>query len=178
MLTHARRPIVGFAAYSGTGKTTLLKQLIPALNRRGVRLAVVKHAHHRFDIDIPGKDSYELRQAGAHQMLVVSARREALVVEKTEESDPELDRVLRYLDQDAVDMILVEGFKHEAFPKIELYRASLGHPPAYPDDPDIIAVLSDATLPVPTPLPVLDLNAPEPLADFLCRTFEVGVALD
>lgn len=167
MLTQAQKPVVGFAAYSGAGKTTLLKQLLPLLTGRGVRVGMIKHAHHSFDIDTPGKDSYELRKAGAAQMLVASARREALVIEKTEPTEPRLDTLIGQLHQDDIDLILVEGFKQESFPKIELFRSSVGKPALYPQDNSVIAVATDAALPVPTDLPVLDINDPDAIAAFI-----------
>lgn len=167
VLSNTRVPILGFAAPSGTGKTTLLVKLLPALGAHGLRVGVIKHAHHDFDIDQPGKDSYELRKAGTAQMLVASARRWALMVERKEQAEPGLDELLVHLDQDRLDLILVEGFKHAAFPKIELYRPVTGNPPRYPDDPSVIAIATDAALPVPTHLPVLDLNDPAWIADFI-----------
>jgi len=169
MLTRAQKPVVGFAAYSGAGKTTLLKQLLPLLTGRGVRIGMIKHAHHNFDIDIPGKDSYELRKAGASQMLVASARREALVIEKTSPSEPHLDTLIGRLNQDELDLILVEGFKQVAFPKIELYRPSVGKPALYPQDTSVIAVATDAALPAPTDMPVLDINDPDAIAAFILQ---------
>ena len=169
MLTRAQKPVVGFAAYSGAGKTTLLKQLLPLLTGRGVRIGMIKHAHHNFDIDIPGKDSYELRKAGASQMLVASARREALVIEKASSSEPHLDTLIGRLNQDELDLILVEGFKQVAFPKIELYRPSVGKPALYPQDTSVIAVATDAALPAPTDLPVLDINNPDAIAAFILQ---------
>ena len=169
MLTRAQKPVVGFAAYSGAGKTTLLKQLLPLLTGRGVRIGMIKHAHHNFDIDIPGKDSYELRKAGASQMLVASARREALVVEKTSPSEPHLATLIGRLNQDELDLILVEGFKQVAFPKIELYRPSVGKPALYPQDTSVIAVATDAALPAPTDMPVLDINDPDAIAAFILQ---------
>ncbi|MFL6712642.1 MAG: molybdopterin-guanine dinucleotide biosynthesis protein B, partial [Sulfurifustis sp.] len=114
-----RPPILGIAAYSGTGKTTLLRKILPQLRGRGLRVAVVKHAHHSFDTDVPGKDSYELRKAGAVQMLVASRHRWALITETGDANEPRLDELLGQLDQSNLDLILVEGFKAEAFPKIE-----------------------------------------------------------
>ena len=169
MLTRAQKPVVGFAAYSGAGKTTLLKQLLPLLTERGVRIGMIKHAHHNFDIDIPGKDSYELRKAGASQMLVASARREALVIEKASPSEPHLDNLMGRLNQDELDLILVEGFKQVAFPKIELHRPSVGKPALYPQDSSVIAVATDAALPAPTDLPVLDINDPDAIAAFILQ---------
>jgi molybdopterin-guanine dinucleotide biosynthesis protein B len=161
-------PVLGFVAFSGTGKTTLLKQLIPLLKARGLQLAVVKHTHHQFDIDTPGKDSYELRQAGAEQVMVASRRRWALMVETPNEvEDPQLDTLIQQLDSAALDLILVEGFKHTAIPKIELHRPELQKPLLCPGDQDIIAVASDAPLGQQINLPVLALNNPEAIADFV-----------
>lgn len=161
------KPMLGFAAYSGTGKTTLLKQLLPWLRGQGVRVGMIKHAHHTFEVDHPGKDSFELRKAGAEQVLVASPQRWALMVEKHRPAEPLLSEMVGHLDQRALDLILVEGFKHEPFPKIELFRPSRGADPLYPGDPDIIAVASDGALPVVTELPLLDLNDPEQIGDFI-----------
>lgn len=161
-------PVLGFVAFSGTGKTTLLTHLIPLLKARGIRLAVIKHTHHQFDIDTPGKDSYELRQAGAEQVMVASRRRWALMVETPQQTtDPQLEVLLPHLDNEALDLVLVEGFKHTRIPKIELHRPSLQHPLLYPDDATIIAIASDTTLSVKPPLPVLDLNKPAMVAEFI-----------
>jgi molybdopterin-guanine dinucleotide biosynthesis protein B len=166
-------PILGFAAFSGAGKTTLLVQILALLRQQGYRVGVVKHAHHSFEIDKPGKDSYELRKAGALQTLIASRHRWALVAEAEREQEPRLDDLLRHLDRAALDFILVEGFKAERFPKIELYRPSLGHPLLHPDDDSIIAIATDAPLPVKTSLPLLDLNRPEGIADFVVE-FMIG----
>lgn len=174
MLSNADRPVLGFAAYSGVGKTTLLKKLIPLLLDRGIRLALVKHAHHDFDIDKPGKDSYELRKAGAAQVLISSARRRALMIENPREKDPVLDDELKYLHQQDADLILVEGFRHESFARIELFRPATGHEPLYIRDDNIIAVATDAELPQSTDLPVLDLNDAEAIANFICSQFLTG----
>ncbi len=171
MLKNANVPILGFAAFSGTGKTTLLVNLLPRLTARGLRIGMVKHAHHTFEVDKPGKDSYELRKAGARQMLVASSLRWALMVDHEDPEEPRLDELLRHLDQTRLDLILVEGFKHEAFPKIELCRSGLEHPPLFPDDPDIVAVASDGEPPAATTLPTLDLNDPGAIADFICDRF-------
>jgi molybdopterin-guanine dinucleotide biosynthesis protein B len=168
MLRNARCPILGFAAYSGTGKTTLLTRLLPLLTEQGIRVGMVKHAHHRFEMDHPGKDSYELRRAGAQQMLVASRKRFALLVEHDNgQAEPDLDTLLAHLDQDRLDLILVEGFKHERFPKIELHRPALGKPLLFPDHPGFIAVASDAPLPIAVDLPILSLNRPEQVRDFI-----------
>jgi len=161
------RPIVGFAAYSGTGKTTLLEQVLPLLRTAGVRLAVIKHAHHDFDIDQPGKDSYRLRKAGAQQMLIASARRSALMIEHEPEREPLLAELVQQLHIKDVDLIIVEGFRHEAFPKVELHRPSLGKPLLHPEDPNIIAIASDEPKFYTTALPLLDINRPQQIADFL-----------
>ncbi len=162
-------PVLGFVAFSGTGKTTLLEQLIPMLRERGLEVALIKHAHHDFDIDIPGKDSYRLRKAGAAQTLVASRKRWALITEHGELPEPSLDTLLRELDHDRLDLILVEGFKHEAFPKIELRRESLGKPRLYPEDDAIIALATDrpAAITPTRSLSVLDLNRPDTIADFV-----------
>jgi len=161
-------PLLGFVAFSGTGKTTLLKQLIPLLKTRGLRLALIKHTHHTFDVDTPGKDSYELRQAGAEQVMVASRRRWALMVETPlQTEDPRLEILLPHLNTDALDLVLVEGFKHAAIPKIELHRPSLNHPLLFPEDTNIIAIASDAALSIKTHLPVLDLNNPAAIAGFI-----------
>jgi molybdopterin-guanine dinucleotide biosynthesis protein B len=160
------KPVLGFAAFSGTGKTTLLKQLIPLLADRGVQVGVIKHAHHNFDIDQPGKDSYELRKAGARQMLVASSKRWALMTEKDNSDDPKLDDLIGRLDLEKVDLVLVEGFKHIPFTRIELHRPSLGHPLLYPEDSHIIAVAADE--PIDTvDLPMLDLNDVAAVTEFV-----------
>ena len=164
-------PVLGFCAYSGTGKTTLLARLIPLLKSDGMRIGVVKHAHHSFDIDHPGKDSHTLRSAGAVQMLVASRDRLAWVEESPgRREEPSLAEALAALDMDSLDLVLVEGFKRESFPKIELHRPSLGHPLIHPHDPNIIAVATDTPLLTHAPsLPHLDLNRPEQICGFVRR---------
>ncbi len=163
----AWKPILGFAAFSGTGKTTLLKQLLPLLREQGLRIGMIKHTHHDFDIDQPGKDSYELRKAGASEMLVASGCRWALMVETEKSGDPVLQDMVNRLDQSTLDLILVEGFKHEQFPKIELHRESLNKPLLYPDDPSIIAFASDSVVDADVPLPCLDINNVTEISDFV-----------
>lgn len=167
-MTEPRPPVIGFAAFSGTGKTTLIEQLLPLLCARGLRIAMIKHAHHRFDIDQPGKDSYRLRKAGAQQMLIASRLRRALMTETPDaESDPPLAALIDELDTRQLDLILVEGFKHERFPKIELHRPALGHPLLAAQDTDIIAVASDAPLRPALAIPQLDINQPTQIVDFI-----------
>lgn len=161
-------PLLGFAAFSGTGKTTLLTQLLPILRRRGLRVAMIKHAHHAFDVDKPGKDSYELRKAGAAQMLIASSRRSALITENESELEPELASLLQQLNYDNLDLVLVEGFKHEHFPKVELHRKSLRHPLLFLQDPSVIALACDEAIEPSAALPVLDINQPDQVADFVC----------
>ncbi len=161
-------PLLGFCAWSGAGKTTLLRRLLPLLRAHGLRVAVVKHAHHSFDVDHPGKDSYELREAGADQVLVASRNRVAWIRELQRRHEaPPLEEVLRCLDNGAIDLVLVEGYKSAALPKIEVHRPALGRPLLHPGDPHVIAVASDR--PVATPLPWLDLNRPVQVARFILR---------
>jgi len=168
-------PILGFSAYSGTGKTTLLRQIIPALKQRGLRVSVVKHAHHDFDLDFPGKDSYELRKAGAEQTVICTMTRMALITEFTEPAEePELQQIIASLDSSRADIILVEGYKDIRFPKIELHRAALRKPYLYQNDDSVIAIACDADLPAGITIPVLDINDIEAIArfiydDFYCR---------
>ncbi|QDF65640.1 bifunctional molybdopterin-guanine dinucleotide biosynthesis adaptor protein MobB/molybdopterin molybdotransferase MoeA [Shewanella sp. SNU WT4] len=160
-------PVLGFCAYSGTGKTTLLKQLIPELNHRGLRLAVIKHAHHNFDVDIPGKDSYEMRKAGARQMLVASHVRWALMTEDALEGDPQLPHLLAQIEADKVDIVLVEGFKKLQLPKIELHRAAHGKPFIHEHDDNILAVACCDDTVLPESMPRLDLNNINAIADYV-----------
>ena len=160
-------PVLGFCAYSGTGKTTLLKQLIPLLNQRGLRLAVIKHAHHNFDVDIPGKDSFEMRKAGAKQVLVASNMRWALMTEDPLDDDPQLQHLLRQIEVDKVDIVLVEGFKKLALPKIELHRAAHNKPLIHIHDDNIVAIACCDETTVPASLTRLDLNNVAQIADFV-----------
>ncbi|MDD1641148.1 MAG: molybdopterin-guanine dinucleotide biosynthesis protein B, partial [Methylococcaceae bacterium] len=160
-----------FAAFSGTGKTTLLTQTIPILKHHGVRIGLIKHSHHNFQIDQPGKDSFRLREAGASPVMLVSTHRRAIITEISPEQEPRLDDQLKLLDQSELDLILVEGFKAEQFPKIELHRPSLNKPLLYPNDPNIIAIASDCTLETPDYLIQLDINQPEIIADFILNQF-------
>ena len=148
-------PVLGFAAFSGTGKTTLLEALLPKLLQKGVRVAMIKHAHHNFDIDTPGKDSFRLRKAGANPMLISSNFRNAMMTE-THNAPPSFYQLLERIHSDSVDLLLVEGFKDETFPKIELNRKTLKKPWLFKDDPNIIALACDSH--PDTDLPLLDIN--------------------
>lgn len=160
-------PVLGFVAFSGTGKTTLLSRLIPALGDRGVRCAVIKHSHHDFEIDRPGKDSQRLREAGAGQVLLASPHRTFWVEEGDGVTEPELADLVCRLNLAAVDLVLVEGFRHEPLPKIEVHRPVLGTPLLCVDDPDVIALATD-TPPVATlAIPTLPLNEPDVVAAFV-----------
>ncbi|WP_338620927.1 molybdopterin-guanine dinucleotide biosynthesis protein B [Paludibacterium sp. THUN1379] len=152
---------LGVIGWSGSGKTTLIRQLLPALQRRGLRVSVIKHTHHSLQLDEPGKDSYQLRQAGAAEVMVLSAGRWAVFADVSVE--PTLEAQLSHLSP--VDLVLLEGQKQLALPKLEVYRPGVGKPPRYPADPRIIAVASDAAL--DAPIPVLDLNDIEAVADFV-----------
>jgi molybdopterin-guanine dinucleotide biosynthesis protein B len=169
MLPEVQVPVLGFAAFSGSGKTTLLRALVTILTQRGYRVGVVKHAHHSFDIDKPGKDSYELRKAGAVQTLVGSRNRWALVTETDGATEPQLCELLAHMDPTTLDFVLVEGFKSEPIPKIEVYRPALGYPLLHPRDDSIVAIATDGDLPAGTTLPLLDLNRPEDVAEFVVR---------
>ncbi|MGR2767287.1 bifunctional molybdopterin-guanine dinucleotide biosynthesis adaptor protein MobB/molybdopterin molybdotransferase MoeA [Photobacterium ganghwense] len=162
----ANLPLLGFAAWSGTGKTTLLEAMLPKLVARGIRVAVIKHAHHNFDIDKEGKDSYRLRKAGAAQMLISSRYRRAMVTE-TPDEEATLPQLIAQLDQTQLDLILVEGFKQLHFPKIELHRQEVGKPWLHPEDSNIIAVA--ANVPVETHLPTLDINDLDQITDFVAE---------
>ena len=170
-LPNARVPLLGFAAYSGTGKTTLLTKLIPRLMAEGLRIGLIKHGHHDFEIDHPGKDSYELRRAGASPVMLSSSRRRAVITEHRPPREPVLNDELAHFDQTSLDLILVEGFKREAFPKIELHRPALGKPLLFPEDRTIIAIATDAALAPEPPIPRLDLNDPDRIARFILKDF-------
>lgn len=156
--------VIGLAGWSGAGKTTLLAHLIPILRGRGLRISTIKHAHHSFDLDKPGKDSHTHRLAGATQVLISSAQRWALMHELRGETEPELPDLLAQLTP--VDLVIVEGFKRGRHPKLEIYRAAVGKPPLYPDDPHIIAVATDVAMPAAT-VPVIGLGDHELIADLL-----------
>jgi molybdopterin-guanine dinucleotide biosynthesis protein MobB len=169
-------PILGFSAYSGTGKTTLLRQLIPLLKARGLRISVIKHAHHDFDLDFPGKDSFELRKAGAEQTVICTTTRMALITEfnhPTEE--PSLQKIIASMDTQRVDLVLVEGYKDVRFPKIELHRQAMNTPYLHQQDDSIIAIACDADLPTEVAIPVLDINDVEAVARYIYEDFYLTV---
>ena len=156
--------VFGFAGYSGSGKTTLIEQLIPRFVAMGLKVSLIKHAHHGFDIDRPGKDSYRHREAGASEVLLTSDRRWVLMHELRGEREPTLEEQLRLLSP--CDLALVEGYKsNDLIPKLEVYRPAIGKPPIHPGHPNIVAVASDAK--VDTLLPQLDINDPDAIARFI-----------
>lgn len=156
--------VIGIAGWSGAGKTTLLTKLIPRLTAGGVRVSTVKHAHHAFDIDTPGKDSHAHRAAGATEVLVGSAKRWALMHELRTEREPALAELLALLSP--VDLVLVEGFKHEPHPKLEIHRVANGKPWLHPEDPSVIGVATDGTPPA-AGLPVFGLDDIDAIAGFV-----------
>ena len=162
--------IFGFAGWSGSGKTTLIERLIPLFVARGLKVSLIKHAHHSFDVDQPGKDSYRHRHAGCTEVLVGSSRRWVLMHELRGAAEPGFGELLERISP--CDLLLVEGFKREKFPKLEVYRASVGEPLLHPDDPDIVAIACDDAL--QTKLPRFDLNDAPAIADFVVRHVGLG----
>lgn len=156
--------VIGLAGWSGSGKTTLLTRLIPEFNRRGVKVSTVKHAHHAFDLDTPGKDSWAHRQAGAAEVLVSSGKRWALLHELRGEPEAALPELLARLSP--VDLVIVEGFKRDPHTKLEVYRAANGKPPLHPGDPSIVAIASDVAFP-DAGRPVIGLDDVSAIADRL-----------
>jgi molybdopterin-guanine dinucleotide biosynthesis adapter protein len=156
--------VFGLAGWSGSGKTTLVTKLLPELIGRGLTVSTMKHAHHGFDVDQPGKDSYAHRSAGATEVLVASANRWALMHEHRGAPEPTAAELMQHMTP--VDLLLVEGFKREPHPKLEVYRVANGKPLLHPDDPHIVAVASDAPL-VGIRLPLLSLDDVPAIADFI-----------
>ncbi|WP_439493924.1 molybdopterin-guanine dinucleotide biosynthesis protein B [Bosea sp. (in: a-proteobacteria)] len=153
--------VIGLAGWSGAGKTTVVTRLIPELGRRGVSVSTLKHAHHAFDLDTPGKDSHAHREAGAREVLISSERRWALMRELRDEPEAELPDLLARLSP--VDLVIVEGFKRQAHAKLEIHRAANGKPPLHPGDPTIVAVASDTAFP-DAGRPVIDIDDIEGIA--------------
>jgi molybdopterin-guanine dinucleotide biosynthesis protein B len=158
--------IIGFAGWSGSGKTTLITKVIPQLTARGLKVSTLKHAHHGFDLDQPGKDSFFHREAGATEVIISSAKRFAILHELRGEPEWDLPALLGKISP--VDLVLIEGFKRDPFPKIEVHRVANGKPLLYPDDPHIIAIASDRPLPH-APVPVLDLNDTEAIVELMLK---------
>ena len=156
--------VIGLAGWSGAGKTTLVVRLVPELVRRGFSVSTMKHAHHGFDVDQPGKDSFRHREAGATEVLVASERRWALMHENRDQPEPSAAELMRQMTP--VDLLIVEGFKREGHDKLEIHRRETGKPLLYPDDPKIVAVLSDEALPA-CHLPVIDIDEIPAIADFI-----------
>ena len=155
--------VFGFAGWSGSGKTTLIEKLIPRFTGAGLRVSLIKHAHHTFDVDHPGKDSYRHRHAGASEVLVTSSRRWVLMHELRGAAEPSFDEQVKHFSP--CDLLLVEGFKHAPIPKLEVWRAATGEPLLHPNDPHIVALASDRR--VETRLPQLDLDDDRSIAQFI-----------
>ena len=156
--------VLGITGWSGSGKTTLVTRLLPDLTARGLAISTIKHAHHDFDVDTPGKDSYEHRAAGATEVMVSSARRWALMHEIRNRPEPTLDDLINHMSP--VDLVLIEGFKREGHEKIEVRRGDIERPPLYPDDDQVIAIASDKPL-ADAGRPVLALDDTRAIADFI-----------
>jgi molybdopterin-guanine dinucleotide biosynthesis protein B len=157
--------IFGFAGWSGSGKTTLVEKLIPRFVQRGLRVSLIKHAHHNFDVDTPGKDSYRHRRAGASEILVTSSRRWVLMHELRGAQEPSFDEQVKHLSP--CDLLLVEGFKFAPIPKLEVWRKETGEALLHPNDPHVVALATDAR--VQAKLPVLDLNDDAAIARFILK---------
>ncbi len=163
--------VMGIVGWSGSGKTSLLVQVLPLLRARGLKVSTMKHAHHRFDVDRPGKDSFQHREAGASEVLVVTSSRWVLMHESREEPEPSIESLIQRMTP--VDLLLIEGFKTHPHPKLEIHRESEGKPLLCPGDPDIVAVATDTRLP-DLALPQLDLNDPAAIADFILAHTGLG----
>jgi len=158
--------VMGIVGWSGSGKTSLLVELIPILKARGISVSTMKHAHHRFDLDKPGKDSFQHREAGASEVLVVTSARWVLMHESRDEPEPSIESLIDRMTP--VDLLLIEGFKTHPHPKLEIHRESEGRPLLCPQDADIVAVAADRPIPG-LALPQLDLNDPPAIAEFILR---------
>ena len=163
--------IFGLAGWSGSGKTSLLARLLPELTKDGRRVSTIKHAHHKFDVDQPGKDSYIHRQAGAYEVMVLSENRWALMHENQRPVEPDLNQAITRMAD--VDLVMIEGFKTYSHPKLEVHRESLGKPLLYGDDENIVAVASDSVL-SPINVPILDLSETKAIAEFILQYCHLG----
>lgn len=160
-------PLLAISAWSGTGKTTLLQKVIPLLKTQGIRAGVIKHSHHQMDIDTPGKDSFKLREAGADQVMVANDQRWALMCETPQAEPLNLAALVGHMDASTLDLVLVEGFKDEAIPRIVLWRKGVQEHRGLLTDEHVIAIACDVAL--ATDLPVLDINQPEQVAEFIAK---------
>jgi molybdopterin-guanine dinucleotide biosynthesis protein MobB len=172
-LSNARVPVFGFVAPSGTGKTTLLRWVIALLKQRGLRIGVVKQSRRLLDIDQPCKDSDRLRRAGIERLLLASSQKLALIVEQPGSDEPSLNQLLTLFDQGTLDVILVEGFRHEAYPKLELLRDGQD-PLLYPRDLEVIALVAEQWRTLQATVPVLNLNDPAAIAEFVLARLQDG----
>ena len=164
--------VMGIVGWSGSGKTSLLVELLPLLKAAGLTVSTMKHAHHRFDVDKPGKDSFRHREAGASEVLVVTSSRWVLMHESRDEPEPSIEALIERMSP--VDLLLIEGFKTHHHPKLEIHRQSEGKPLLHLEDPEIVAVATDVHLPGAT-VPQLDLNDPQAIADFILEHTGLGV---
>jgi molybdopterin-guanine dinucleotide biosynthesis protein MobB len=172
MAIHFPKPVLGFAGYSGAGKTTLLKEIIDLFQQRDIRAGLIKHAHHNFDVDIPGKDSYELRKAGASPVIVASSKRWVKMVDLPEPKEPDLQELIGALNPEQVDIVIVEGFKKEPFCKIEVHRSETEKPFLHPEDSNIVAIVTDVDNNFP--IPRLDINQPVEVTEFIIEKCRLG----
>tara|TARA_B100000676_G_C17986731_1_gene792351 strand:+ start:21 stop:539 length:519 start_codon:yes stop_codon:yes gene_type:complete len=163
------KKIIGFAAFSGTGKTTLIKKIVSILSKKKYTVSVIKHAHHNFDLDQPGKDSYEIRKSGAENILISSEKRWALIHENKNNQELSLEDLLNILGNIDSDIILVEGFKKENFPKIELYRKEIGKDILFYNDKNIVAFATDVDINIEQNIEKLDINDPQQIVDYIIK---------
>ena len=174
MSTINHKKIIGFAAYSGTGKTTLIKKVVKTLKELNYRVSVIKHAHHNFDIDQPGKDSFEIRASGAENMLISSSKRWALMHENIGDSELKLIDLLKILKNLDSDIILIEGFKSENFPKIELYRKEIGKELLCTSDKNIVALATDSDIKINNDIKILDINNTKQIVDYIIEYLHIS----
>ena len=167
------KKIIGFAAFSGTGKTTLIKKIVSILSKKKYTVSVIKHAHHNFDLDQPGKDSYEIRKSGAENILISSEKRWALIHENKNNQELSLEDLLNILENIDSDIILVEGFKKENFPKIELYRKEIGKDILFYNDKNIVAFATDVDINIEQNIEKLDINDPQQIVDYIIKFLSI-----